>query len=128
MATGSNTQSEAGTAHTPERVYVKIPKAGPGQGYQAPKNFQQPLLMLAGKVLVVLLCISLPIIPLVIIGLILFLPGSGHATNAFEEGFLWLWIPMFLLVELIAVSVAIGVGREALGIAGNGPFVRVSRQ
>jgi hypothetical protein len=124
MATGSNTQSEAGTAQTPERVYVKIPKAGPGQGYRAPKNYQQPLLMLLGRLLVVLLCISLPIVPLVIIGLILFMPGSNGAHNAFEEGFLWLWIPMFLFVELIAVSVAIGVGREALGISGNGPFER----
>ncbi|HKS70345.1 MAG TPA: hypothetical protein VJQ45_07990 [Ktedonobacterales bacterium] len=124
MATGSNTQSEAGTAQTPERVYVKIPKAGPGQGYRAPKNYQQPLLMLLGRALVVLLCLSLPIVPLVIIGLILFLPGSGAARNAYEEGFLWLWIPMFLFVELIAVTVAIGVGREALGIAGNGPFER----
>ena len=127
MATGSNTQPEAGTAKTPERVYVKIHKAGPGQGYQAPKNYQQPLLMLLGRVLVVLLCLSLPIIPLVIIGLILFLPGSGGAHNAYEEGFLWLWIPMFLFVELIAVTVAIGVGREALGIAGNGPFERAPR-
>lgn len=124
MATGSNTQSEAGTAQTPERVYVKIPKAGPGQGYRAPKNYQQPLLMLLGRALVVLLCLSLPIVPLVIIGLILFLPGSGAARNAYEEGVLWLWIPMFLFVELIAVTVAIGVGREALGIAGNGPFER----
>src|SRR5215469_6954754 len=124
MATGSNTQPEAGTAQTPQRVYVEIPKAGPGQGYRAPKNYQQPLLMLLSRVLVVLLCLSLPIVPLVIIGLILFLPGSQGATNAYEEGFLWLWIPMFLFVELIAISVAIGVGREALGISGNGPFER----
>lgn len=127
MATGSNTQPQAGTDQPPERVYVKIPKAGPGQGYQAPKNYQQPLLMLLGRVLVVLLCLSLPIVPLVIIGLILFLPGTHGATNAYEEGFLWLWIPMFLFVELIAVTVAIGVGREALGIAGNGPFERAPR-
>jgi hypothetical protein len=124
MATGPNAQAGAGTAQTPERIYVKIPKAGPGQRYQAPKNYRQPLLMLVSRLLVVLLCLSLPIIPLVIIGLILFLPGSHGATNAYEEGFLWLWIPMFLFVELIAISVAIGVGREALGVAGNGPFER----
>jgi hypothetical protein len=124
MATGQNTQPETDTSAAPERVYVKIPKAGPGQGYKAPKNYQQPLLMLLGRLLVLALCLSLPIVPLVIIGLILFLPGSGNATNAYQEGFLWLWIPMFLFVELIAVSVAIGVGREALGVAGNGPFER----
>src|SRR5215469_6553802 len=124
MATGQNTQPETGTSAAPERVYVKIPKAGPGQGYKAPKNYQQPLLMLLGRLLVLALCLSLPIVPLVIIGLILFLPGSQGATNAYQEGFLWLWIPMFLFVELIAVSVAIGVGREALGISGNGPFER----
>ncbi len=128
MTTGQNTQPEAGTTKKPERVYVKIPKAGPGQGYQAPKNYQQPLLMLLGRLLVVVLCLSLPIVPLVIIGLILFMPGSHGASNAYEEGFLWLWIPMFLFVELIAVSVAIGVGREALSIAGNGPFERVRRE
>lgn len=126
MTTGQNTQPEAGTAQTPqpERVYVKIPKAGPGQGYKAPKNYQQPLLMLLGRLLVLALCLSLPIVPLVIIGLILFMPGSNGATNAYQEGFLWLWIPMFLFVELIAVSVALGIWREALGTAGNGPFER----
>lgn len=124
MTTGQNTPPGAGTTQKPERVYVKIPKAGPGQGYQAPKNYQQPLLMLLGRLLVLALCISLPVVPLVIIGLILFMPGSRGATNAYQEGFLWLWIPMFLFVELIAVSVAIGIWRETLGIAGNGPFER----
>jgi hypothetical protein len=74
--------------------------------------------------LIVVMCLALPVIPLVIIGLILFLPASGGATNAYQEGFLWLWIPMFLFVEAIAISVAIGVSREALGTAGSGPFIR----
>jgi hypothetical protein len=126
MANTTPPSTSAGSTEgaAPERVYVKIPKAGPGQGYHAPKNFQRPLVDLAWRVLVVLMCLSLLVIPLAIIGMILFLPASGGHHNAYEEGFLWLWIPMFLFVEAIALFVAIGIGRAALGIAGSGPFER----
>jgi hypothetical protein len=125
MANTTPPTTSAGTgAGAPERVYVTIPHAGPGQGYRAPKNYQQPLLDLLWRVLVVLMCLSLLVIPLVIIGLILFLPASAGHHNAYEEGFLWLWIPMFLFVEGIALFVAIGLGREALGTSGSGPYER----
>jgi hypothetical protein len=100
------------------RVYVQIPKAGPGQGYHAPKNYRHPFLSLLTRLVIVLLCLSLPIVPGLIIALIVFLPGS-QAVN-----YLWLWIPMFLFVEAIAIFVAIGVGREALGSAGAGDYTR----
>ncbi len=100
------------------RVYVQIPKAGPGQGYHAPKNYQRPFLSFLTRLVIVLLCVSLPIVPGLIIALIVFLPGS-QAVN-----YLWLWIPMFLFVEAIAIFVAIGVGREALGSAGAGDYTR----
>lgn len=126
MANTTPPSTSAGSAEgtDPERVYVKIPKAGPGQGYRAPKNYQRPLVDLAWRVLVVLMCLSLLVIPLAIIGMIVFLPASAGHHNAYEEGFLWLWIPMFLFVEAIALFVAIGIGRAALGIAGSGPFER----
>ncbi|HEU5438873.1 MAG TPA: hypothetical protein VFU88_06265 [Ktedonobacterales bacterium] len=125
MANTTPPSTSAGTeGAAPERVYVKIPKAGPGQGYRAPKNYQRPLVDLVWRVLVVLMCLSLLVIPLAIIGMIVFLPASAGHHNAYEEGFLWLWIPMFLFVEAIALFVAIGIGRAALGIAGSGPFER----
>jgi len=115
-----STKSPASTGGKTEdgRVYVQIPKAGPGQGYQAPKNYQHPLLSLLTRLVIVLLCVSLPVVPGLIIALIVFLPGS-QAVN-----YLWLWIPMFLFVEAIAIFVAIGVGREALGSAGAGDYAR----
>ena len=45
---GTDTSPETQT--TPEKVYVKIPKAGPGQGYKAPKNYQYPLFDALSKV------------------------------------------------------------------------------
>lgn len=108
--TTPNTTSE--TQAAPEKVYVKIPKAGPGQGYRAPKNYQQPLLDSASKVIIVLLCASIPLATGLIFAMIL-----GFSATSRTQ-FLWLWIPMIILVEGIAIAVAIGVGREALGTAG----------
>ncbi len=97
---------------TPEKVYVKIPKAGPGQGYHAPKNYQQPLLDSLSKVIIFLLCLSIPLATGLIFGMIL-----GFSETSRTQ-FLWVWIPMIVLIEGIAIVVAIGVGREALGTAG----------
>ena len=97
------------------RVFVEIPKAGPGQGYQAPKNFNHPALNQLSKVLTWLVCAALVVAPAFVIGLICFLPGS----HALQFGFAWLWIVMFLLTESIGVFSAIGIYREAVGIAGN---------
>ncbi len=107
--TTPNTTPE--TQAAPEKVYVKIPKAGPGQGYHAPKNYQQPLLDSLSKIIIFLLCLSIPLATGLIFGMIL-------GFSRFRVEFLWVWIPMIVLIEGIAILVAIGVGREALGTAG----------
>jgi hypothetical protein len=107
-ATGDHLEGDNG-------VFVEIPKAGPGQGYQAPKNFDHPTLDRLSTLLTWLVCAALVVAPAFVIGLICFLPGS----NALKFGFAWLWIVMFLLTESIGVFSAIGIYREAVGIAGN---------
>jgi hypothetical protein len=105
--TSSNTQT------TPEKVYVKIPKAGPGQGYKAPKNFQHPLFDFLSTLVIVAMCAAIPLATGLIFAMIL---GNSEISRT---QFLWLWIPMIVLIESIAILVAIGLGREALGVAGN---------
>jgi hypothetical protein len=101
------------TQTTPEKVFVEIPKAGPGQGYKAPKNYQHPLLDLLSKLAIIGLCVSLPAAPALIFAFVL------GASALSRSEYLWVWIPMIVLTELIAILVAIGVGREALGVAGS---------
>ncbi|PWT78340.1 MAG: hypothetical protein C5B60_01315 [Chloroflexi bacterium] len=114
---GDTSASSSGGASSAgdNRVFVEIPKAGPGQGYRAPQNFDHPVMTRLGKLLVWLLCAALVVAPAFVIGLICFMPGSDALTS----GFAWLWIVMFLLTESIAVFSAIGIYREALGIAGS---------
>src|SRR5262245_49800898 len=100
------------------RVFVEIPKAGPGQGYQAPKNYDQPLLTILSQVAILAICLAIPLIPGVIVGMIMFLPLANGAQNAVQAGFAWLWIPMILFVEAFAIFLAINVYREAVGSAG----------
>ncbi len=108
----SNTGGTSSTTDT--RVFVEIPKAGPGQGYRAPRNFAHPVQERLGQVIVWLLCAALVVAPAFVIGLICFMPGSDALPN-----FLWLWLVMFLITESIAVFSAIGIYREAVGIAGS---------
>jgi hypothetical protein len=105
----TNTPS-ANTQAKPERVYVKIPKAGPGQGYRAPKNFAKPGLAALGKLIVILACLSLPIVPALIIGMIV---ASTYAT---EPYLLWMWATMTVLVVGFGIFVAWGLAREAIGV------------
>lgn len=114
----SNAPTPVKSDKTPERVYVEIPKAGPGQGYRAQPNFQRPGLDALGRIITYLLCFSLPVSSGGIIVMILIL---DHVAR---EQQLWLWIPLGLFVVGIAVLVAIGVAREALGNAGSGPYTR----
>ncbi|MGH2515723.1 MAG: hypothetical protein ACRDHP_08710 [Ktedonobacterales bacterium] len=102
----------------PERVFIPIPKAGPGQGYQAPKNFEQPLLQMLSKIAIFLLCLSLPIASGGIIVMILILDPVARNTQ------LWLWIPLGLLVEAFAIFLAFGIWGEANGIAGANNYTR----
>jgi hypothetical protein len=104
------------------RVFVAIPKAGPGQHYQAPKNFDHPLLDALGRLVVLGMCAAVLLVPGVIMALIMFLPlQSGH-NNATQAGLLWLWIPMFLFVEAFAVFITINLYREGVGSAGEGDY------
>lgn len=97
---------------TPERVYVEIPRLKPGQGYKAPKNYRHPVLDALTRVLIVLMCAAMPAATAIIFIMIL------AYSNAIKYGFLWLWIVMILFIESIALLVAWGVAREALGWAG----------
>ena len=105
----------SGAGSADNRVFVEIPKAGPGQGYRAPKNLYSPLLEGLSRLLIWLVCAALVIAPAFVIGLICFAPGS----HALQFGFAWLWIVMFLLTESIGVFSAVGIYREATGISGS---------
>ncbi len=107
-----STDTSSGTQTTPEKVYVKIPKAGPGQKYKAPKNYQHPVIGALSTLLIVVLCAAIPLATGLIFAMIL------ANSEISRTQFLWLWIPMIVLIEGIAILVAIGVGREALGVSG----------
>ncbi len=92
--------------------FVKIPHALPGQEYKSPKNYRSPFIMGFYRLAVVVLSLSLPAAPAVIFYMIL------AYSSAIQMGFLWIWIPMIILVEIIAISVAWGIAREALGYSG----------
>jgi hypothetical protein len=104
------TDTSTGSSATPEKVFVKIPKAGPGQKYRAPKNYAQPALRSLSTVLVILMALSLPLVPAILIIMI------AYNTFGSSPDLLWLWITMFILVEAIAIFAAIGVAREAIGV------------
>lgn len=93
----------------PEKVFVKIPQAGPRQKYRAPKNFQHPALSLLSTLVVILMALSLPLVPAILIVMI------AYNTSGSSPDLLWLWITMFILVEAIAIFAAIGIAREAIG-------------
>lgn len=103
---------------TDNRVFVEIPRAKPGQGYKAPKNFDNPALAALSRLAVLAVCLALLIVPGVIMAMIMFLPLSGGAKNASQAGLLWLWIPMFLFVEAFALFLCVNVYREAVGSSG----------
>lgn len=92
--------------------FVKIPHALPGQEYRAPKNYQQPLVDGIYRLAVIGACLSLPVAPAVIFYMIL------AYSSAIQDGLLWLWITMIIIIEVIALFVAWGISREALGSAG----------
>ncbi len=121
MSTDTTPTPSTSTPATPEKVYVEIPKAGPGQGYKAPKNYQHSLIDLLSKLAIIALCISLPAAPALIFAFIL------GASELNRNGYLWVWIPMIVLTEVIAIFAAIGVGREALGVAGSDGYGKRTR-
>jgi hypothetical protein len=104
------TTTSTGSSATPEKVFVKIPQAGPGQKYRAPKNYAHPALSSLSTLLVILMALSLPLIPAILIIMI------AYNTRDSSPDLLWLWITMFILVEAIAIFAAIGIAREAIGV------------
>ena len=102
--------STGSTPATPEKVFVTIPQAKPNQKYHAPKNYQQPALRSLSTALVILMALSLPLVPAILIIMI------AYNTYASSPDLLWLWITMFVLVEAIAIFAAIGIAREAIGV------------
>jgi hypothetical protein len=104
------TTTSTGSPATPEKVFVKIPQAGPGQKYHAPKNYAQPALRSLTTALVILMALSLPLVPAILITMI------AYNTYGSSPNLLWLWITMFILVESIAVFAAIGIAREGIGV------------
>jgi hypothetical protein len=104
------TTASTGSSATPEKVFVKIPQAGPGQKYHAPKNYQRSALGSLSTLLVILMALSLPLVPAILIIMI------AYNTLASSLDLLWLWITMFILVEAIAIFAAIGIAREAIGV------------
>ncbi len=108
----ADTRSTVQATTPDDERFVQIPRAKPGQEYRAPKNFQQPLLDGFYRLVVTLLCLSLPIAPAVIFFMMLVY------SKAIQYGLLWLWATMIVIVEVIAIGIAWGIAREALGIAG----------
>lgn len=96
-------------ANSGDRVFVKIPKAGPGQHYRAPKTLAMPLVDTFTRLFVLGACASLPIVPLVIIVMIV------AETYSTEPYLLWLWITMAIITTAIALAVSIGIAREVFG-------------
>lgn len=92
--------------------FVKIPHALRGQEYIAPKNFRNPFITGFYRLAVIVLSMSLPLAPAAIFFMIL------AYSKAIQMGFLWIWIPMIIFIEVIAVPVAWGIAREALGYSG----------
>lgn len=90
--------------------------AGPLPPAPAPRrakstNLPNPLLQLLGTLLALALCLSLPAaVGIIVVLLAIFNIGNGG-------GLLWLWIPMFLIVEPIALFCAVGIWRELTGWA-----------
>jgi hypothetical protein len=98
------------TPGTGEQVrYVKLPPPGSTHAKRPPQNAPNPLITNVLNVFAALLCLTLPLSS----GLIMVL----LANHSVESGFslLWLWIPMFLFVEPIAILVAWGIWREYSG-------------
>lgn len=110
----TNEATQTSQAPKPEKVYVKIPKAGPGQGYQAPRNFQHPLLQNLSLLIIVAMCGALPITPAAIVTMIILKTPD----------LLWLFLPLGVMVVVIALFVAVGLGREAIGSSGAGRYTR----
>jgi hypothetical protein len=110
MSTSTPQNPPAATPASPEQVvYVKLPPPGSTQAARRPQNAPNPLIGTVLNAFAFVLCLTLPISS----GLILVM----LAIHSVQSGIpmLWLWIPMFLFVEPIAILVAYGIWREYSG-------------
>jgi hypothetical protein len=90
-------------------VYVKLPPPGSTQAKRPPQNVPNPLLTPVLTIFAAVLCLSLPLSS----GVIMVLLANHSLQTHFP--LLWLWVPMFLFVEPIAILVAWGIWREYSG-------------
>lgn len=110
MSTSAPRNTTASSATDGQQVvYVKLPPPGSAHAARRPQNVPNPLLDTVLSIFAFLLCCTLPLSS----GLIMVL----LANHSLQVGFslLWLWIPMFLFVEPIAILVAYGIWREYSG-------------
>jgi hypothetical protein len=117
----TDTSSTTGTPPQRDLVFVPIPKATPEQRYHAPNNFRRPLLSVLGTTLVAGACLSLLAVPAIIILMM------GANTYKTEPNLLWIWVMMFVFLEVIAVFTATNLWREALGYTSHQDYLRSTR-
>lgn len=101
-----------------EPVYVKLPPPGTAQASRRPTDAPNPLLRYGGPIVAFALCCTLPLAPALIMILLMIQPGSS------VHGFFWLWIPMFIFIEGMALLVAYGIWREMSGYSRAADFER----
>ncbi len=101
-----------------EVIYVKLPPPGTMHASRRPTDAPNPLIRYGGALFAFALCCTLPLASGLIMVLLMIQPGKP------VHGFLWLWIPMFVFVESIAVLVAYGIWRETSGWSRGADFQR----
>ncbi|HEV7129175.1 MAG TPA: hypothetical protein VGN32_17215 [Ktedonobacterales bacterium] len=80
-----------------------------------PSNTANPLQQRLGELLVIVLCLSLPLAAGIIPIRLMIASGTAY---------LWLWIPLFIFIEIIACLCAFGIFREATGWASASDYQR----
>jgi hypothetical protein len=102
----------------PERVYVKLPATRSAGARRGSRQRPNVLFQRAGELFALVLCVSLPAAPAIILFLLLFQPGTPR------HGLLWLWIAMILFILPIAILCASGIWREVMGWSGRRDYLR----
>ena len=92
-------------AESPTHVTLPAPAVRP----RRPSDLPNPLLQTLGQLLAIALCLSLPgAAGLILIMLMIYNIRDGGTL-------LWIWIPMIVFVEAIAIFCALGIWRELTG-------------
>lgn len=101
-------QADAGSSKPFIPAKGLVPPAPVRRG-RSRANLPNPLLQRVGQLLAIALCLSLPGAA----GIILILLAIYNIRDG--GGLLWIWIPMILFVEVIALLCAFGIWREFSG-------------